>query len=279
LSIFEPLYESGPKKPDLARILGEINLQAGRKKEAEKYYREAIKLNPADYKSYLSLFFASSSKFTAEGVEPLSLTAERANRLLKLAAHNVGEDDFEGCYLVGMSYQSIDSLDAARAMLLKAYGLKPEDTGVLFALAGIEEKTGHFSEAEKYLEKLYGIRPDDPTVNNFYGYLLAEMGQDLERAEKMVKKALQEDSSNGYYMDSLGWIYYQRGEYDKALIELEKASKLVSDDPIILEHLGDAYRALKRYRKALAAYEKSKGLQGVNSDLLDKIKSTRKGME
>ena len=78
-------------------------------------------------------------------------------------------------------------------------------------------------------------------------------------------------------MASLGWVYYMRGDYDKALIELEKATEIIKNDPIMLEHLGDAYRALKRYRKALAAYEQSKKLQGLNTELLQKIESAKKG--
>ena len=41
-------------------------------------------------------------------------------------------------------------------------------------------------------------------------------------------------------MDSLGWAYYRMGEYEKAVIELEKAVGLVPNDPIINDHLGDA---------------------------------------
>ena len=47
-------------------------------------------------------------------------------------------------------------------------------------------------------------------------------------------------------------------------------------DPVILEHLGDAYRSLKSFGKALAAYERSRDLQGDNSEILDKIDAARK---
>jgi len=82
------------------------------------------------------------------------------------------------------------------------------------------------------------------------------------------------DPENGYYLDSLGWVYYQMGDYTRAVAELEKASRRVPDDPVILEHLGDAYRALRRFADAKAAYERSIALQDGNSVLLEKLQST-----
>ena len=53
--------------------------------------------------------------------------------------------------------------------------------------------------------------------------------------------------------------------YEKAIIYLKKAVELVPDDPIMLEHLGDAYlkindkaNALKFYRRSLLNKEKDK---------------------
>jgi len=70
---------------------------------------------------------------------------------------------------------------------------------------------------------------------------------------------------DGYITDSLGWVYYKKGEYEKALEYLQKAIGIVPDDPIMLEHLGDAYlklndktNALKFYKKSLENKEKDK---------------------
>jgi tetratricopeptide (TPR) repeat protein len=59
----------------------------------------------------------------------------------------------------------------------------------------------------------------------------------------------------------LGWVYYQKGVYDKAIHYLEKAAKLTSNDPTINEHLGDAYRKIGNYRKAITSYRKALSLK------------------
>jgi Flp pilus assembly protein TadD len=107
---------------------------------------------------------------------------------------------------------------------------------------------------------------------NFYGYLLSLMQKDLPRALDMLERALAAEPENGYFLDSFGWINYQMGNYARAVVELERASEIVRDDPVILEHLGDAYAALRRFAEARAAYERSRELQG-GDEILEKLES------
>jgi tetratricopeptide (TPR) repeat protein len=279
--IFLALFEQEESNSELARILADINLRSDKPQEALAYYRKAIELDPDDYRKYLGLFFAASPRFAPEGVSRIEVSNEEAAGFLKSAGSLVEADDFDGQYLVGMCYLSLDSLDAAKPHLQQALAINPNDEGALLNLANIAERTGYFEEAEGYLDVLYDLKPDDPTILNFYGYLLAEMGKDLDRAERLILKALDIEPGNGYYIDSLGWVYFQRGDYEKAVVELERAVKIVEDDPVILEHLGDAYQALKRFREALTAYRRSEALGGGDSgsDLGDKIKSAEKEIE
>ncbi len=74
------------------------------------------------------------------------------------------------------------------------------------------------------------------------GYLLAQRRKDLAEAERLVLRALELRPDTGAFLDSLGWVYFQRGEYQRAVEALERASLLEPDEPVILEHLGDAYQ-------------------------------------
>jgi tetratricopeptide (TPR) repeat protein len=69
------------------------------------------------------------------------------------------------------------------------------------------------------------------------------------------------------------------GDYGKALHFLKKAVGLVKDDPIITEHLGDAYFKLEQYKEALRTYNRAKTLEPEpeNEAALDKkIEDTKK---
>ena len=276
LNIFKRMFESGGATPDLARVLGEISSKAGKTKEALGYYREAIRLGPDDYRNHLAMFFGASSTFTPEASQRIELSAEESARCLGDAARLVPSADFDGLYLLGISFQSVDSLETALEFLSRGAEIRPSDERVVLNLASVLEKLKRYGEAEKHLAALHARQPDDPTTCNFYGYLLALMGKDLDKAEALIRKALEGEPQNGYYIDSLGWVFFTRGEYRHAVEELERAAAIAGNDPVILEHLGDAYSAVGRYREALDAYEKSKSIQDGREEVERKIDATRK---
>ena len=96
----------------------------------------------------------------------------------------------------------------------------------------------------------------------------------------MVLKALDLKPNDGYITDSLGWIYFQKGHYKKAVKFLRKAIKLAPDDPVISDHLGDAYMKLDQYKDALDAYRKAvTNAQDRDRDLVIKIKEKIKAVQ
>jgi len=269
---FEKLLREEPDSAELVRILAEIRLKSGDPADAKQYYQRAISLAPNDYRGYLGLFFASSEQFSP-GDTRIDLEREDQMTLLEEASRLVAGYDFDGNYMLGLAFLGMDAFEDAERHLLRARESNGSDRPTLLNLANLYEKQHRLEESVRYLDQLYKLDPDDPTVLNFYGYVLAEIGRDLDQAEKMIRGALASDPDNGYYLDSLGWVYYQMGEYTRAVTELEKATERVPDDPVILEHLGDAYSALRNFDKAITAYEQSNRLQGGSDEILEKIQS------
>jgi tetratricopeptide (TPR) repeat protein len=278
IRIFGPLYEHTGNNPELARILGELYLKTGNPARARTYFEAAIASQPKDYRGYLALFFAQSEAFT-QGGPHIEMSPAEAGALLTTASGLVPGSDFDSNYALGMAFSSVDSLRSARVYLARANTIKPGDRGTLFNLSAVEEKSGDLESALRYLEELHGIVSDDAAVNNFYGYVLAELNRDLDKAESLIRSALAAEPENGYFIDSLGWVQYQRGDYRDAAEQLERALRILGDDPVILEHLGDAYAALSRYKEALAAYRQSDSLQENNLKLREKIQSTERQLQ
>jgi Flp pilus assembly protein TadD len=54
-------------------------------------------------------------------------------------------------------------------------------------------------------------------------------------------------------------VYFQRGDYRKALEHLERAVELAGEDPTVIEHLGDVYDRLGQHREALRVYRDALG--------------------
>ncbi len=110
---------------------------------------------------------------------------------------------------------------------------------LLFNRAAAFEHLKDYAKAEAHLKRLLRIEPNHADALNFLGYLYAETGTHLDEAEKLVHHALKLKPGDGYYMDSLAWVYFKRGDYVHALAAQKKAVSKVKDDPVMQDHLGD----------------------------------------
>jgi len=110
---------------------------------------------------------------------------------------------------------------------------------LLFNRAVAHEHFKEYEEVESSLKRLLTIDPKNSEGLNFLGYIYAEQKINLHEAEALIRRALNEKPDDGYYLDSLAWVYYQRGEYDRAIETQVKAISQISDDPVMHEHMGD----------------------------------------
>ena len=62
---------------------------------------------------------------------------------------------------------------------------------------------------------------------NYYGYLLIDHDVDIKKGLKFVEKALEQNATSPYYLDSLAWGYFKLNECKKAKETMEK---IVADD-------------------------------------------------
>ena len=138
----------------------------------------------------------------------------------------------------------------------------PNDDAVLrvarSTLSTIYTNMGDFARGEAELEVLFAREPEDPTVNNDLGYLYADQGKNLDRAETMIRKAITKEPDNSAFLDSLGWVLFKRGKVEEARTPLERAVAMPkSEDATVNDHLGDVYFQLREVAKARAAWERA----------------------
>src|SRR5690606_33004805 len=126
-------------------------------------------------------------------------------------------------------------INAAIKTLRKISSIEPNNDQHLFNLAVALDDSGDRDESLTIMEETIKLNPLNANALNYLGYSLAEKGVELDRAEDLIKKAISIEQNNGYFIDSLGWVYYQRAKYSEALLQLEKANELVPSDPVILE--------------------------------------------
>ena len=48
--------------------------------------------------------------------------------------------------------------------------------------------------------------PENASALNYLGYMLADQNVRLQEAQDLVQKAVEQEPSNGAFLDSLGWV-------------------------------------------------------------------------
>ena len=119
------------------------------------------------------------------------------------------------------------------------------------------------------------IDSDNTFALNQYAYYLSLRKENLEKAEKLAKKANDLLPENRKYMDTYGWILFQERKYREAELWLGGAAKLGPKDQTILEHYGDVLFRLNKTNEALKFWEDAKAAGGNSELLLKKIKEKK----
>jgi tetratricopeptide (TPR) repeat protein len=173
---------------------------------------------------------------------------------------NGSPSDRETYLTIAQVYSEAKRYGEAEDAVRKSLALtpKPEDQEFArFMLGSVYERQKKYDLAEEEFKKVLSTNPSNAAAANYLGYLLADRGVRLEESVQYIQKALQVDPNNGAYLDSLGWAYYKMRRFDLAQPPLEKAARLVSNDPTILEHLGHVYVGLGKKQQAQEEWERA----------------------
>ncbi len=125
-----------------------------------------------------------------------------------------------------------------------------DDWPLFYARAIANERARRWPAAEADFFKALELKPEQPLVLNYLAYSWVERGENIDKALKMLQRAVDQRPDDGLVIDSLGWAYYRLGQYDKAVEVLETAIQFSPYESTLNEHLGDAYWKTGRKREA-----------------------------
>lgn len=146
--------------------------------------------------------------------------------------------------------EAIDYLKSANSKF-------PRNSQINYYLGTLFDRVNDKENMLSHMNQVIEIDEEHVQALNYIAYSLAEMKKDLRRAEQLALKAEKLDQTDAFIKDTVGWVYYQKGDYVKAVQFLERAHKQLPDVGIIAEHLGDAYLKLKQKDKAFQTFQKA----------------------
>ncbi len=147
---------------------------------------------------------------------------------------------------------------------------------IYYARGMCYERLKLWPSAQKDLQLALELSGDHPLVLNYLGYSWIEQKVNLEDAMAMIRRAVELRPDDGYIVDSLGWAYFNIGDYESAVTHLERAVQLQPDDVTINDHLGDAFWRVGRRIEARFQWQHALELEPDEEqerDIKEKLKN------
>jgi tetratricopeptide (TPR) repeat protein len=239
--------------------------RAGKLDQAVAFLQTVLASNPANADAHVLLGSIQLAKNTPEQALKSFRTA------IEQQPKNMG-----GYRALADYYIREKNLDEALKVIRTGLEQQPDSFAMHLALAGILELRGDYEGAIDEYEYMLKQDPGSLIVANNLASLLSDRRTDkasLERAYSLA--AMLRKSQVPSFKDTLGWIYYQRGDYKSAISLLEEAAAALPDRAVIRYHLGMSYVAAGQLAKASEQLKKAHELAPNNSDLQAKIKAAQ----
>jgi tetratricopeptide (TPR) repeat protein len=218
---------------------------------------------------------------TAQVLENLGRTDDATKFLTKVVDEH--PDNQDALSSLGNLQRAHKHYTDAVAIYTKAIDqLKSPDASnwPLFYFRGISyERSKQWPLAEADFKQALKLSPDQPLVLNYLAYSWVDQGIHLDEALPMLRKAVALRPTDGYIVDSLGWVDYRLGHYDDAVKELERAVDLKPADPVINDHLGDAYWRVGRKLEAHFQWNHARDLSPDPEDLPKILQKIQHGLD
>jgi tetratricopeptide (TPR) repeat protein len=281
---FEKALAANPNQHEIAYYLGLVRVRARDEAGAIRAFEQVPPEHEryAESRSQIAGILERRGDLTGALAELEKARARASSRPLDL-------------YAATLRARSGD-FDGAVSFLQDLIAANPDDDELFYNMGVLYGEQKRYDDSLRYMNLALEKNPDNASALNYLGYSWAEKGQNLEQAEQKIKRALELRPDDGFITDSLGWVYYMRarpllesgnvkdgrGWIRRAIQELEKAAQITGGDPVISEHLGDAYLLLPDKKRALELYREAIRFEprdGEQPDLRRKYEDLKRELE
>lgn len=242
---FKEAHQAAPSSTQPMFSLVQVYLRAGKEAEAMSFLQSVLAVNESNNDARLmmgQLFAIQGEEAKAEKVFNEVIERDPSNVVAygDVARLNIGRNNLE---------KSMYVLDAGLVR-------NPGDFGLTILKASVLERQGDYEAAIGIYEGLLDERPGSDVVANNLASLLSDYRDDedsFKRAHELAARF--RDSDVPHFKDTLGWTYYRMGKAELAKELIEEAAREMPSLPIFRYHLGMAYVAIGEKKLALIELE------------------------
>ena len=244
-------HERAPADHEVLKALTEFDLRGGRVREALDRLNQVV----------------------ASGLATPPTLLLRARILTRLQVYDQAEAD------VLRAFEADPTLPDAIDLLYTIYRVQgkleeakrsfeqAEEAGVLhpgarLLLGRLYLGQGDTERARAMLEQVVADNPELWTAKNDLAYVLAERGEDLDRALQLAREANAASGENPTTTDTVGYVQLRAGRPEAGILLFHQAIRVAErrsepPNPSFEYHLGLALRALGREGEAVQSFERA----------------------
>ena len=175
----------------------------------------------------------------------------------KIVERTIAELRARKYFLEASHWETAGDQAKQRQCLESAVKLDPTDIDVLIACYRLPDQTPEYhkrimdliSQATEDIRVEIAASPENAEYYNQFAWLIANTDGDLDEALRYSQKSLELSPESGGLYDTLGRVYYARGDYENAVKNQQHAAEL---EP----HAGLIARQLDLFKKALEEHKK-----------------------
>lgn len=287
--LFSVIMEQYPHEPKVLDLAARYSGAKGDFKDAEEQIGYAIDLDPSniDYWGQLVRYYLADTKpqEAMAAYEKAVTHAEPSETLtLMYASAATMAENFEKAEkaYADLIHEIIpdlpltDSIKDPKAREILTYEGLAKMSSLYNMLGDMYYQSGSQEKAYKaYDNSLYFLSTNPMTLNN-YAYFLSENGGDLDKAEEMSRKSIEQEPDNDTYLDTYAWVLFKRKEYKEALEYQRKAMEAAEKNGTIensefYSHLGDILFMNHQPEEAVENWKKALKLEPDNELLKKKV--------
>jgi tetratricopeptide (TPR) repeat protein len=264
LEILQSLRKTGHETAEVENLLAQSYIGKSQPKPAFEALQRAASMTPANEKLYLFVGDACMDRHDyALGL-----------RVADLGLTNV-PDSARLHYQRGLFLSLLDEFDQARTDFDLARKLSPASEISYLSAANEELYSGNPAKAAESAREGVGKGYDNPTLLTILGESLIRIGvrpgePGFAEAQSSLEKAVAVRPADENAQISLGKLYLLADRLGDAVVHLEKARDLDSENPSVYASLAKAYQ---RHGDLLLAHEALVTLEKINKAQAERISS------
>ena len=237
MTTFNKAASAFPASPDAYALIADIHLIRKDLGSAAQYYRKALEVSPKSIKPYQGLArIAMLSKKPADALQ----IARAVQKELpgELVGYNMEVD-------VHVSQKAWDSAADVLRRLVSQF----PTTEAAKRLHALYSVAGRTADAQKFEESWMKATPKDSDFIYHLGNMALGRNE-FAQAEQLFRQVLALEPQNGGAANNVSWLMLKQGKAG-ALEFAQQASRLMPDNPAILDTLAMAFAADKQLANAV----------------------------